>query len=264
MIIDFHTHAFPDALAPRALERICQIALQKISPRTDGTVAGLLRSMRAAGIDRSVLACIVTKPDQFQPILDWCRQLAGTRLVPFPSVHPADPRAPSQVDAIAAAGFHGIKLHPHYQGFHIDDEVCLPIYRRLAANRLILLCHAGQDIAFPEGDQAAPARIRRVLELVPELIFVAPHCGGWHSWDEVERELLGGPAYLDLSHVFGYLDAERLRRLILAHDPARVLFGSDSPWVDQAQALAQVRALQLPSDLEAAVLGGNAARLLQA
>ena len=42
MLIDFHTHVFPDALAPRAIASLAAQAGE--TPSTDGTVAGLCAS----------------------------------------------------------------------------------------------------------------------------------------------------------------------------------------------------------------------------
>lgn len=51
--------------------------------------------------------------------------------------------------------------------------------------------------------------------------------------------------------------------MILAHPADYLLFGTDSPWGDLAEELARWRTLELPPDLLAAALGGNAERLLQ-
>ncbi|MBN1422128.1 MAG: amidohydrolase, partial [Planctomycetes bacterium] len=84
MIIDAHTHAFPDPLAARALESLSANA-GGIRPFHDGTVAGLIRSMDAAGVDRSVLCPIATRPDQQEGILRWVLAAPRERIIPFAS-----------------------------------------------------------------------------------------------------------------------------------------------------------------------------------
>jgi len=42
-----------------------------------------------------------------------------------------------------------------------------------------------------------------------------------------------------------------------------LLFGSDSPWVDQQKTIEDLRSFALGPDVEARVLGGNARRLLK-
>ena len=56
MIIDFHTHCFNDALAPKAMQNLMQGSLYP--PHSDGTLGGLKASMKRAGIDVSVVCNI--------------------------------------------------------------------------------------------------------------------------------------------------------------------------------------------------------------
>lgn len=260
MIIDFHTHAFPDSIADRAMAQLQQEG--KIEAALDGHVSSLLKSMDAAGIERSVVVSIATKPDQFSSILRWSEAIRSPRLIPFPSIHPADSQAEAHVDEIARAGFKGIKLHPYYQDFVIDDPALDPIYRWIAARGLLLLVHTGFDFAFPRRRIADPVRIRRVLERHPDLKWVATHLGAWADWSEVRSRLIGRPIYLELSFSLQYMTPELAGALLMEHPAEYVLFGTDSPWVGQSETLAQVRALRLPAEREAALLGGNAQRLL--
>ena len=66
MLIDFHTHVFPDALAPRAIASLSAQANE--TPSTDGTVAGLCASMKAAGVTHSVTLPVITKVSQFDTV----------------------------------------------------------------------------------------------------------------------------------------------------------------------------------------------------
>ncbi len=121
MVIDFHAHAFPDELAPRAVGGINAGLAEEEHAVIDGTVGALLVSMDRAGIGRAVLWSIATKPTQVEPIIRWSLSVASERIIPLGSVHPdaADPAA--DVAKVAAAGLKGIKLHPMYQGFAADE-----------------------------------------------------------------------------------------------------------------------------------------------
>ena len=66
MLIDFHTHAFPDFLAQRALDSLSKDIAS--APLTDGTVAGLLSSMDAWGVDRAVICNIAARPGQTENV----------------------------------------------------------------------------------------------------------------------------------------------------------------------------------------------------
>ena len=58
------------------------------------------------------------------------------------------------------------------------------------------------------------------------------------------------------------MEAEQFLRFVRLFGADRLLFGTDSPWADQAQSLAWLRALPLAEPERAAILGGNAQRLL--
>jgi len=195
-IIDFHTHAFPDALAERAVPALAQAS--GVTPALDGKVSSLLRSMDRAGIAASVICSIATKPAQFQRIYDWSLAIRSDRIIPFPSGHPADPDAPAQVRAIAAAGFKGVKLHPYYQEFDLDEPRVFPIYEAVRECGLILVSHTGYDIAYPRTDRCGPARVLHVIELFPDMKFVATHMGAWEDWTNVEAHITGRPVYMEM------------------------------------------------------------------
>ena len=259
-VIDFHAHAFPDALAVRAITQLEHGG--GVKAFHDGRVASLLTSMDSAGVETSVVCSIATKPEQFAPILQWSRTIASERIVPLASIHPRTPDPVGQARQVAEAGLLGVKLHPYYQDFDLDAEYLFPLYRALDELSLVLVCHTGFDFAFPRDRKADPVRILRVLDRVPTLRLVATHMGAWDDWDEVERHLLGKPITLDVSLSLELLGPKRGREMVLAHPSDRILFGTDSPWASQEQTLRQVRALELGEVRERAILWENAHRLL--
>lgn len=261
-ILDFHAHAFPDAIAPAAMRMLNAAVEQEYAACLDGTLGDLLRSMDACGIEKAVLASIATRPQQFQSILDWSISIASGRIIPFPSVHPADPDFAAHVDAIAEAGFKGIKLHPYYQDFDLDEERINPLYEAIARNGLVLLIHTGYDMAFERTRKANAARTLNVIERFPDLKFAASHLMAWEDWDDAKERALGKPIYTDISCSVQYMPPERARDLLSAHPAEYILFGTDSPWADQQDAIDAVRALDMGADWERAVFHDNAARLL--
>lgn len=64
MVIDFHTHIWPDSLAPRAIQTLTYKANGICTPVTDGTRAGLAARMDEWGIDVSVVQPVITKQSQ--------------------------------------------------------------------------------------------------------------------------------------------------------------------------------------------------------
>ena len=259
-IIDFHAHAFPDALAARAISQLEHGG--GVKAFLDGRVSSLLDSMDGAGIRTSVVCSIATKPEQFDPILKWSQAIASPRIVPLPSIHPKDSDPVGQAHRVAEAGLRGIKLHPYYQDFNVDDEALFPLYRALDKLGLFMVCHTGFDFAFPRDRRADPLRILRVLDRAPSLRFIATHMGAWDDWDEVEKHLLGKPITMDISLSLELLGQERARAMLSAHPADRIVFGTDSPWSSQSESLRMVRSLELDKEREQRLLSKNAEALL--
>ncbi|MEN8200187.1 MAG: amidohydrolase family protein [Thermodesulfobacteriota bacterium] len=260
MIIDFHTHAFPDRLAAKAIPSLEEGA--NIQAHTEGTVDSLLASMDRAGIERSIICSIATHPDQFKDILDWSQEIRSERLIPLPSIHPDDPIAVERVYSVCGKGFKGIKMHPYYQDFALHEERLNPFYEALSETELLLVTHCGYDIGFPRSRCADPAKILMLHKRFPRLRLIATHFGGWELWDEVEEALIGKEIYLEISFALQYLSREQALRMLTNHPPEYLLFGSDSPWADQEEYLDRLKSMALDDELLSKISGENALLLL--
>jgi predicted TIM-barrel fold metal-dependent hydrolase len=260
-IIDIHTHAFPDFLAQRAIEQLEAMSCGEKS-HLDGTVSDLLRSMDQAGIAVCVLCSIATVPKQVRNIIQWSQEIASDRIIPFPSIHPDYPDFRDEIARIKDLGLRGIKMHPQYQRFSIDEDRLMPIYEAIAEHDLILTMHAGFDISFPTDPSASPDKTARVVERFPELKLIACHLGGWRQWDEVRRHLAGKDLYFETSYTIGDLPDEKILDLISLHGEDKIVFGTDSPWKDQAKSIEEINALPISDEAREKILHVNAERLL--
>lgn len=260
MTIDFHTHVFPDAVASQAIPALEVQA--NVKAALNGTVQDLLQSMDRHHISQSVVCSIATQPKQFQPILDWSRSMASERIIPLPSLHPESRSVLDELQTIHDHGFPGIKLHPYYQSFYVDEERLLPIFKKSSELGLFIVMHCGYDIGFPREERANPQQIKQLIRSFPSLKLVASHLGGWQQWDEVAQHLIGEDIYLDLAFVLDFLPTEQARAMITTHPRDRILFGSDSPWADQGEAVQQVRDLHLDPNLTERILHTNGKELL--
>jgi len=262
-MLDAHTHAFPDDLADRAIASLEASAVWFPCRATcDGTVSGLVASMDRAGIRRSVVASVATRPEQTEKILAWSSAIASDRLVPLASVHPDHPAPEAAVAAIAEAGLAGLKLHPYYMDCPADDPRMVRIARAAARAGLVVLCHAGYDLAFARSDVASPRRLRRLHEQAPDLRLVAAHLGGWECWHRARQHLVGRPVYLETSFTLGRCPEALVREILAAHPPEYLLFGTDAPWRDQRADLARFVALDIDDGLKRRMLSENGHRLL--
>lgn len=260
MIIDFHAHCFPDDLAERAVGLLAQRS--DLTPHLDGTVSLLRASMQRAGIDFSVLMPVAVKPGHVRNTNLWARQMCGDGILSFAALHPACADFEDEIARIRDAGFRGVKLHPEYQEFWVDDETLRPFYRALGRSGLATLFHAGVDLGLPDFVRCTPGRMARALEWFEGGTVILAHFGAYQMPDEVERWLVGREVFFDTSFARRDLPPETQVRMIRGHGAGRFLFGTDSPWDDQAESLAALRGLALADAERAAILGGNAAALL--
>lgn len=259
-IIDFHTHAFPDELSERVMKMLEEEG--GVKARLDGRISTLLSSMDNCGIEESVICNIATKPAQFAPILKWCKKVRSERIIPFPSFHPYDPDFRDRIHEIKQEGFKGIKFHPYYQNFTINEDRLLQVYEEICDEDLILVMHTGFDFAFPQIRIADPEKVVAVMENFPTLKLVTTHLGAWKQWEEVEQMLLGKPIYMEISFSLECLNADAVKNIISNHPKEYVLFGTDSPWTDQQQAVSLLKGLQLGEEIEELIFRENAIRLL--
>ncbi len=281
MIIDFHTHTFPDKMASAVIGKLQ--AASHTRAFTDGTVSGLKASMARAGIDVSIVMPVATNPRQVEHVNDASvalnREGALTGVYSFGCMHPDHPDPERELERIAAQGVRGIKLHPVYQGVDFDDERYIRILKRCRELKLIVLIHAGFDIGFPGVEHASPAMIRRAAEQVGGLKLVLAHMGSWRCWQNAADTLKGLGLYIDTSFSIGKLTSngdgclksgeEELMTpaeaagVLRRYGADRALFGSDSPWGSQAETVRAVKALGLTEAEERMVFSENAKRLLE-
>ena len=284
MLIDFHTHTFPDELANKVILKIAGDA--SIRHYTEGTNASLLESMDRAHVDMSVILPVVTKPSQCETINKVAKEINDRyfpRLLSFGGIHPDNEDYKEVLKDLAESGIKGIKLHPLYQGAAIDDIRNLRIIDCASELGLIVVIHAGKDLSFP-GDFADPDRISRMLdEVQPEKIVLA-HMGSYACWEEVYDQLCGRGAYLDTSFSLNPirplkdtpegreslaanpmlvppLSRELFRKMVEKNGADHMLFASDSPWGDQKETFDLVDEWLDGSGREA-VYYGNALRMI--
>lgn len=268
MVIDFHTHTFPDKIAAPTIH-----TLEKRSGLTaasDGTQKGLTASMEKAGVTIGVVLPVITKPEQFATINTYARKITpesfdgeGLKLLSFGAVHPYSPSYREELREIRSMGLKGIKIHPDYLGIMIDDPKMLCLLDEASNQGLVISIHAGIDIGLPAKVHCPPQRSAAVLRAVRPEKCVLAHMGGFRQWDQVEELLMGQNVYLDTSMTNGFMDQAQMKRLIKGHGAKQILFGTDSPWGDQGKDISYIKELGLTEEEEEAVLWKNAAGFLE-
>lgn len=268
MIIDFHTHVFPEVIAAKTIEKLGLIA--NIKAKTNGLLNGLKESMQEAGIDYSVILPVVTKPTQFQTVNDYAASINGKDgIISFGGIHPCTEDYRSELEKIKQLGLPGIKLHPDYQKVHINDQRYLDLITYAVDLGFIISIHAGVDIGMPDIVHCPPHEALQMLQYIEDHAkepasakIVLAHTGGYDQWDAVENLLVGKHVYFDLAYSLGHISDEQLLRIIENHGADRILFATDSPWNGQKEDIKHFLTLHLSQEEKVAILGGNAANLL--
>lgn len=266
MIIDFHTHSFPDKIADKAVASLAEKA--HIPPYRDGTLTSLRESMERAGIDYSVVLPVATSPKQVESINRLAAELNGKNGIIYAgAIHPDCEYndIPEILDNIKSAGLFGIKIHPDYQGAYFDDPRYIYIMSEAAKRDLITVTHAGLDLGYPDDIHCTPDRVLNVLDRLKGVIdnkLVLAHLCGCEAADEVIEKLSGKPVYMDISFVLHRFPAEVVKRVILAHGADKILFATDSPWSDQSAYVKLMYSLGFDGETLEKILHKNAQMLL--
>jgi hypothetical protein len=261
MIIDFHTHIFPDHLAENALNFLSEKG--KISPFTDGTLNGLLESMEKSGVDVSVICNIATSPKQSDNIFNFCKKIRSDKILPLGSIHPESENIEEYLKKYKSEGVKGLKLHPDYQNFYIDDKAVFYIYDLCESFNLFIVFHCGIDIGYPPPYHATPERIKKIRENFKNLKIVAAHMGSFEMYDEVEEYLFGEDIYFDTAYCLDKMPQEDIKKFFGKHPIERFLFATDSPWCNQKNYVEILSSFKfLTDDDKEKIFSENAKKLL--
>ena len=261
MLIDFHTHCFPDKIADRAIEKL-SFASGNLEPHHNGSLSGLRQTMKDGNVDISVVLNIATNPHQQKSVNDFAAQINdGKTIFSFGSVHPDAPDALCELERIKELGLKGVKFHPEYQGFEVDDEKMKPIYKKVSQLGLIAVFHAGQDYGFAPPYRAMPKAMARAASRFDSPV-VAAHWGGVGAGEEVLKYLCGENLYFDVSFGYGLMPKVYAEAILEKHGAQKLLFGTDSPWHSAHQEMRLLSSLNLSENEKKAIEYGNACALL--
>jgi len=264
MIVDIHTHIFPEKIAAAVLAGAEKnLGLPSFAP---GTLEGLKDKMDESGTDLSIVLGVAPEPKYVRSINDRLLKIRDDRVQFFGAIHPDMDGWEDELKRLKDHGVCGLKLNSLLQNIRPDDPRMYKIYEK-AARHFVMLFHAGGSIKqkdHPGEIQATPQRIAKVLDDFPEMTVIAAHFGGNQVLDQMKVHLLGREVYLDTSYPpnLAELSADEVVSIIRAHGADRVLFGTDFPWETPSRCLEYLRNLKLSEEERQKILGGNARKLL--
>ena len=268
MVIDFHTHIFPDKIAKRTVEALSNGA--SIPAHSSGDFDGLIKSMEKNGIDISVNLPVLTKASQFDSVTAFSKEInekpyTGTRIISFAGMHPDIEDPKRALYSIKEKGFLGIKLHPDYQGVFFDDKRYIRILKIAKELDLITLTHAGFDGAYVgQPIKCTPDRVARALDAIGGYgKLVLAHMGANELFTEFYEILAGEDIYIDTSYVLPFIGKDMFYKIAGKHGDDKILFATDSPWQDQGEMVKILKGYVSDSVTADKILYKNAKLLLK-
>lgn len=257
-IYDIHTHIFPQKIAARGVENIGKF--YGLQMRCDGTGESL-GNLLVPGM-KCVISSASLKEDTMSIgndfLLDFAKR--NENFIPFSSFFPfcSVLDAAHELERCKKLGTKGVKMHPDFQQYYLDDPHAVEIYRVCAELELPVMFHVG-DRRY---DYSSPRRTLNVAEKLPDLKIIAAHMCGYSVWDEAEKYLIGTNVYTETSDSLDNMEPEALADMIRRHGVDKVMFGSDFPIISPADEYERFKKVPLTDEEKKKILTENAEKLL--
>lgn len=256
-VADAHAHIYPGKIAEKAtanVGRFYDIEMEEV-----GLPHILSEEGKAAGIDRYLVCSVATKVEQVESINHFIAEKCAKypAFIGLGAWHQDVADIEDELDRIQALGLRGIKLHPDFQCFNIDNDRMIPVYEACMRRGMVVLFHTGDD----RTDFSSPRRLANVLEKLPEFVCIAAHLGGYREWADARAVLHGTNVYIDTSSSLFAVSAEDARRSIAHFGIDKTLFGTDFPMWSPKEELERFFALGYGEAENRKILYDNFAKL---
>jgi predicted TIM-barrel fold metal-dependent hydrolase len=216
--------------------------------------AQLVAKMDRAGVDRAVCFPFVEGNFTNDPVRKAVEQFPD-RIIPFCAVNPWGPGAREELRAcVDGFGAKGVKLHPTLHGYRLSDaEVTDPVVEVIDEFGLVIICHGGSDL------YNSPAEFAIFTARYPNIRVLMAHSGMfWLNDEAIEVAKQRRNLFLETSRVPVF----EVARSVAAIGADRVVFGTDSPFVDYESEVTKLRRAVPDEEDFKQVAGGNLAKLL--
>ena len=260
MIIDAHTHVWPDRIADIAL---AGNALPGLVARGDGKISGLAGDMGRSGVDMSCCLAIANEGRHVQRVNEFAASTGADSRFAFGTVH-VDLSVEENLKHLRDNGITAVKIHPLFQNFPLDHPRLWEIFEAFG-DEFAVITHVGEGGDAYTNSLSHPRMIQNIARQFPDLRLVACHFGGYKILDDAEELLSGADVVLETSWPpsLSVLAPDRVRNLIRKHGAERIVFGSDWPMTSPAEEIKVIQSLGLTDTEIKRVLGGTMASVLR-
>lgn len=259
-IIDAHAHIYPEKIAKKATDAIGEFYdIQMEMPA--GTTDQLIEDGSRAGITRYIVHSVATTAHQVRSINEFIKKEADLHkeFIPFMTLHQdlTEEQTASEIEWAKNNAFKGIKLHPDFQKFNIDDEIAQKFYKHAGENFPILL-HVGDD----RFDFSSPERLIKTAKKYPKVTFIAAHFGGYRKWNDAEEYKGLNNVYFDTCSSLPFITPKKAKEIIDMLGADKFFFGTDFPMWDAKEELNRFNQIDLTNEEKEKILSLNIKRVL--
>lgn len=259
VLVDAHTHIFPDTSAASILELTSKKFKVKVYGK--GTAEDLVSKMDEHEINYAVIHMVALNPRAVKNINSWLITLKEPRFIKFGALHPSFKGFKEELHRLKEHGIRGIKLQPEVQGFTVDNtSLTYPLYEALAERGMPVMFHVGGNPLTHHQQRSQPGMILRVAQDFPELKIIAAHLGGLNMWSEAATLLAGREnVYMETSMSYEKIPPTWGEKIIRKHGHHKIFFGTDYPFASIKKCLESARGVPFLNEREKEeILGLNA------
>ncbi len=267
MLIDFHTHIFPEKIASATISKL--EASANNHAYTDGTEKGVREALERANADLAIALPVLTRPTQFDSVVRFALGVNerfnkfDRKILSFAGMHPACEDIRGKMKFLKDNGFKGVKIHPDYQETYIDNDGYIEILKCAKDYDLIVVTHSGIDDGYKDRPVMCPPElVNKVINKVGHERFVLGHYGAHKQWSEVLTLLAGKKVYFDTAFTLHEIDEDLFKAILDKHGDERVLFATDCPWRDIKDDVEILKSYNLPKETQDKIFYKNALKLL--
>ena len=243
-VVDVHGHLgicpnfhVPDARAEAMVARMDRLGIDRLVISSHTAIYSDFR----AGNDEAA-AAVDGFPERF----------VGALVL---NAHYCDEIADEISRCLARGGFQWIKLHSSLHKFRLHGDECEPIWREAERQGLPVLDHSWQGSADC-GAEACDA----VAAAHPEVRLVLGHSLAPNGYaDACDLARKHENVYLDTAT--SQVNYGQVASMVDRIGPDKILFGSDTPFLDPAPQVAKVVFARISDGDKRQILGGNAERV---
>ena len=258
-IVDCHCHVYPEKIAAKAVESIGKF--YDISMDCSGTVSDMIKAESKAGVTHCIVFSVATKPAQIQSINNFIAEEVKNSngfMTGLGTLHPDSTDIEGDIEHLMSLGLKGVKFHPDFQEFAIDEDRAVRIYEICEKKGLPVLFHTG-DSRYKFSN---PENVEPILKRFKKLTVIGAHLGGWSIWDKAVDTLSKyDNFYVDCSSALYAITPEKAKEVIRKYGAEKVMFATDFPMWNPSEELERFYAIGLTPEENEQILYKTAVKM---